>query len=139
MATLFLIQSAASLTSFVSHRRDTHFSGVGAVTDGQRRLACLIQPLHVSALRRRLVVLSVCTGRALWTTNMAVPQSSGAQRVAQGHSLFEAVQQVFGQTVPGAGQTLPVLQNGLHAEPQQRLGLDVEDQQFVTVSRSLVR
>lgn len=64
---------------------------------------------------------------------------SGAQRVEQGHPLLEAVQQVLGQAVPGAGQTLPVLQDGLHTEPKQRLGLYVENQQFITVSRSLVR
>lgn len=45
------------------------------------------------------------------------PLNLRAQCVDTRHSLFEAVQEVFGQTVPVAGQTLPVLQNCLHAEP----------------------
>lgn len=40
-----------------------------------------------------------------------------AQCVDTCHSLFEAVQEVFRQTVPVARQTLPVLKDSLHAEP----------------------
>lgn len=45
------------------------------------------------------------------------PLKLRAQCVDTCHSLFEAVQEVFRQTVPVARQTLPVLKDGLHAEP----------------------
>lgn len=45
------------------------------------------------------------------------PLGLGAQCVDSWHPLFEAMQEVFRQAVPVTGQTLPVLQNSLHAEP----------------------
>lgn len=42
-----------------------------------------------------------------------------AQRVDVSHPQFKAVQEVFRQAVPVLRQMLPMLENGLHAEPGQ--------------------
>lgn len=46
--------------------------------------------------------------------------SLGAQRVGAVDSALEAVQEVFGQAVPVARQAVPVLQDGLGAQPGER-------------------
>lgn len=80
----------------------------------------------------RLKVNTYLTGFYTWLSQAGgvLPSSSrpdcrfllrlGAQRVDMSHPQFEAVQEVFRQAVPVLRQTLPMLENGLHAEPRQR-------------------